>query len=171
MLSQTVEYALRAVVCLARQPGDYLTTAQLSEQTQVPPSYLSKVMQSLTRAGIATAIRGIRGGYALAVAPSQLTLLQVVDCIDPLKRIEICPLGIPGHGKRLCPLHRRLDQLAADARDAFARTTLSQIIAEEENAPEETCRRMGHGSCSGQCDHDHKHAATAAPKRAVRVLG
>jgi len=48
MISQTAEYALRAIVFLADQQGTARTTAQIAEVTQVPPGYLAKVMQSLS---------------------------------------------------------------------------------------------------------------------------
>jgi len=47
MISQTVEYALRAVVHLAAESPESRTTQQLAQVTQVPAAYLSKVLQSL----------------------------------------------------------------------------------------------------------------------------
>lgn len=49
MISQTAEYALRAIVFLADQRGTPRTTAQIAEVTQIPAGYLAKVMQSLSR--------------------------------------------------------------------------------------------------------------------------
>lgn len=47
MISQTAEYALRAVVYLGSQTGQPTTTQRIAAATQVPVGYLSKVMQSL----------------------------------------------------------------------------------------------------------------------------
>ena len=52
MLSQTVEYALRARVCLAAHPGEALTTAQVAAETRVPATYLAKVLRALGKAGL-----------------------------------------------------------------------------------------------------------------------
>ena len=41
-----------------------------------------------------------------------------------------CPLGLAAHGKRLCPLHRRLDNALAEMEKAFAASTLAEILAE-----------------------------------------
>lgn len=49
MLSQTVEYALRAVVHLASESPSCQTTEQIAERTLVPKAYLSKVLQGLIR--------------------------------------------------------------------------------------------------------------------------
>lgn len=128
MFSQTVEYALRAVICLAQRPNHLLTTQQISQITRVPLSYLSKVLQSLGRAGLISAARGIRGGYMLSVAPAQLTILHVVNAIDPIKRIRKCPLSIESHGSDLCPLHRRLDSVLEQTERVFDETAISELI-------------------------------------------
>lgn len=131
MLSQTVEYALRAMVCLANAPQASQSRTQLVEQTQVPKAYLAKVMQDLCRAGLAVAQRGKHGGFMLAKPAERITLLDVVDSVEPLQRIECCPLNIRAHGTRLCPLHRRVDEAAAALIGLFGNVTLAQVVAEK----------------------------------------
>ncbi|MCS6852289.1 MAG: Rrf2 family transcriptional regulator [Gemmataceae bacterium] len=130
MLSQTVEYALRAVVHLAAEAPSPRTTDQIAEATLVPKAYLAKVLQGLNRAGIVHSQRGIGGGMTLAKDPAELTILEVVNAVEPLRRIRECPLGLAAHGARLCPLHRRLDNALAVMEAAFAQTTLAEILAE-----------------------------------------
>lgn len=129
MISQTVEYALRAVVNLAGCNPEPRTRDQIAEATRVPKAYLSKVLQSLVRAGIVQAQRGPGGGMTLARAPDELTLLEVVTAVEPLQRIRACPLGLASHGLELCPLHQRLDDAMAAVEEAFRETTLAEIIA------------------------------------------
>ncbi len=105
MLSQTTEYALRAVVHLASLSPQPQTTNQISEATMVPRAYLAKVVQALVRAGILHSQRGVKGGVLLARSLDELTMLDVVNAVDPIQRIHTCPLGLPAHGVRLCPLH------------------------------------------------------------------
>jgi Rrf2 family transcriptional regulator, nitric oxide-sensitive transcriptional repressor len=130
MISQTVEYALRAVVYLAGQAPEARTTDQVARATRVPKAYLSKVLQGLVRAGVVHSQRGIGGGMALVKGPDELTILEVVNAVEPVRRIRECPLGLKSHGVRLCPLHRRLDQAMAAFEDAFRRTTLAEVLAE-----------------------------------------
>ena len=130
MLSQTVEYALRAVVCLAHQAPAAQTTEQIAQTTRVPTAYLSKVLQTLSRAGLVTSQRGLHGGFSLVKDPRELTILEVVNSVDPIQRIRTCPLDIKSHGKRLCPLHSRLDKALAFVEQAFGDTTLAELLAE-----------------------------------------
>jgi Rrf2 family nitric oxide-sensitive transcriptional repressor len=128
MFSQTVEYALRAVTQLAIYPHCVQTTSDIAQVTKVPLPYLSKVLQSLHRQGILKVKRGLHGGYLLAKSPAELSLYEVVQAVDPIQRIATCPLEIASHGKRLCALHRKMDQALADMEAAFRSTTLEELV-------------------------------------------
>jgi Rrf2 family protein len=130
MITQTVEYALRAVVYLADHADRSFTTQRIAEATKVPAAYLAKVMQALSRAGLVHAQRGLHGGFTLARAPKQLTILDVVQAVEPLQRIRECPLGLSSHRLRLCPLHKRLDDALAQIERAFGETTVAEVLAE-----------------------------------------
>ena len=124
MISQTAEYALRAVVYLADQKQPR-TTADIAETTQVPAGYLSKVMQGLSRAGLVKSQRGLHGGFVLTDDPHDLTVLTVVNAVDPVRRFQECPLGL--HGKNLCPLHRKLNDAAVLVEETFGDTTVADL--------------------------------------------
>lgn len=130
MFSQTVEYALRAIVYLAGDPDAARTSGQISEVTKVPQAYLSKVLKGLSEAGLLSSQRGVGGGFILARKPKELTILEVVNAVDPIRRIRTCPLGISTHGSRLCPLHRRVDDALASVEKAFGTTTLAEVLAD-----------------------------------------
>jgi Rrf2 family protein len=130
MFSQTVEYALRAVVHLADRSPVPQTTEEIAKATLVPKAYLSKVIQGLCQGGIVKSKRGIGGGVALAKSPSELTILDVVNAVEPIVRIRQCPLGLKAHGVNLCPLHKRMDQALATVEAAFRDSTLAEILAE-----------------------------------------
>lgn len=130
MLSQTVEYALRAATYLATVPKQSRTVEQVAEVTRVPVAYLSKVLQQLVREGIVISRRGTGGGFTLARPPAKVRILEIVQAVDPIRRITTCPLGLAAHGRRLCPLHRKLDDALADVEKAFASSTLADILAE-----------------------------------------
>jgi Rrf2 family protein len=130
VLSQTVEYALRAVVHLASEAPAGRTTDQIAETTLVPRAYLSKVLQALRRGGVIQSQRGIGGGMTLTKPPEQLTILEVVNAVEPIQRIRTCPLGLAAHGVQLCPLHRRLDNALAMMETAFGHSTLAEVLNE-----------------------------------------
>lgn len=133
MFSQTVEYALRAVVHLAYSAPGARTTEEIAKATKVPQAYLAKVLQNLVQAGVLRSQRGIGGGIALVKKPEELTILEVVNAVDPIRRITTCPLDLAAHGVVLCPLHRRVDNALALVESAFNGTTLKEVIDDPNN--------------------------------------
>jgi Rrf2 family protein len=129
MISQTAEYALRAVVYLAEQSERPQTIQQIAAATQVPAGYLSKVMQELARHGLVRSQRGLGGGFTLARLPADMSVYDVVLAVDPIKRIHQCPLGKPEHAGNLCPLYRRLDEAAAAMEESFRCSTIGEMIS------------------------------------------
>jgi len=138
MLSQTVEYALRAVVHLAQHAPKALKTAEIAATTKVPPAYLSKVLQGLRAKEIVRLQRGIGGGVTLATSPENLTILDVVNAVDPIQRIATCPLDLNAHGVQLCALHRRMDNAIMEMERAFQATTLAELL-EDPNSSVPLC--------------------------------
>ena len=128
MTSQTAEYALRAVVWLASRPERALSTQGISAATKVPAGYLSKVLQGLARAGLVVSNPGRGGGFVLARNAERIRVLDVVNAVDGIQRIKKCPLSLRAHGRVLCPLHKRLDDAMAMVEEAFAKSTIAELI-------------------------------------------
>jgi len=128
MITQTAEYALRAIAYMAKSPDDPHITRDIAEATKVPCDYLAKVMQTLVRARLVRSRRGQRGGFTLERSPEEISILDVVNAVDPLQRILSCPLKLPEHRESLCPLHRRLDQAMADIEQALGNTTIADVM-------------------------------------------
>ncbi|REJ64811.1 MAG: Rrf2 family transcriptional regulator [Planctomycetota bacterium] len=129
MISQTVEYALRAAVTLAQHDPSACTAQTISEITQVPRPYLSKLLQNLTRMGLIRSKRGPTGGFVLVTPADRVAIWNVIQAVEPIQRIHECPLGVKGHNT-LCPLHRRLDEAVEMVEQAFQETTLADLLNE-----------------------------------------
>lgn len=140
MLSQSVEYALRAMYHLASAPPDSaLNSETIAERTKVPKGYLSKILRDLVVAELVQSQRGPSGGFTLARRPDRISILDVLNAVDPIKRIRKCPLGNPAH-LNLCPLHRRLDDSLARIEREFASTSLAELLETTTKTPR--CRTL-----------------------------
>lgn len=127
LISEAGEYGLRAVIWLATQSNDSYKVKEIAEATQAAPGYLVKVLQDLAREGIVSARRGNQGGYSLRRDPHRLTMLEVINAIDPFERITTCPLRLAEHGRILCPLHRRIDETIVMIERTFSQTTIGEL--------------------------------------------
>lgn len=117
---------------LAQCPGRSMTTAQIAEQSLVPAGYLSKVLQMLVRAGVVTANRGLHGGYQLKRSPQDISVLDIINAVDPIERIHVCPLGLAEHTE-LCPLHRKLDDAVATIEQTLGATNLHELLIADQD--------------------------------------
>jgi Rrf2 family protein len=128
MFSSTTEYALRAAVHLATESKGLRSSQSIAEVTKVPAGYLSKILKDLADAGIVTSQRGPNGGFSLARPADAITVLEVVNAVDPIERIHKCPLNLPAHADCLCPLHKKLDDAIALIEEAFGSSTLADMV-------------------------------------------
>ncbi len=128
MLSKTAEYALRAVVFMGGLRGQAASADLLSEKTKTPRRYLHRVLQDLVAAGLVSSRSGPGGGYELARDTGKIAILDVVNAVSPVERINTCPLGLKSHTK-LCPLHRELDKAYAATEAAFKKVTIKKLLA------------------------------------------
>jgi Rrf2 family transcriptional regulator, nitric oxide-sensitive transcriptional repressor len=128
VFSQTTEYALRAMACLALAPGELVPTSTLADKTRVPANYLAKVLQQLAGGGLIKGRRGVGGGYTLAKPSDQINLLEIINVIGELHRIESCPMGLPCEGTELCPLHKAMDGAAAGVMKLLDGVSLRSLV-------------------------------------------
>ena len=129
MLSQTAEYALRAVVLLAeRAPGSTARVGELADALHIPQNYLSKTLHTLTRAGVLVSARGKGGGFALARPATTITLLEIVDPFDRMGTRSACLMGQGECSEaHACPAHHTWKEVSRRVQGFFSQTTLAQL--------------------------------------------
>jgi Rrf2 family protein len=125
-------YALYAAMEMARAgPEGQVTVTQVAARHGIRVSVLAKTFQALARAGIAVSARGVRGGYRLASAASQVTVLDVIDAFEG-SRAAGCLLAGPGEADcnetSLCRLRRLVDEVNEMARCTYASVTLETLV-------------------------------------------
>jgi Rrf2 family protein len=126
MFSQTVEYALRAMVQLAGQAPEACTTQDIADSTRVPGAYLAKVLQSLRRAGLISSRRGVGGGVKLSRPPKKINLLEVINAVEPLERSVESPKQ-RSSGAALAGLNRKLDAMLEQLQKSCSATSLAEV--------------------------------------------
>lgn len=130
MFSQTAEYALRAVVWLGNCPDGSLTSQEIADAANIPPRYASKVLQALGRAGLVHSQRGLHGGFWLARPTDELSVLDVICAVDPIRR-SVHPHG-NGSGdartRSLEHLNDKLDEAVNMIETLLADTKIADMV-------------------------------------------
>lgn len=130
MLSQTAEYALRAVLYLAeRPPSRPVRVAEMANALQIPRNYLSKILHQLGRSGVLVSLRGKAGGFQLGVRPDQLALSAVVTPFDRIEERRRCLLGRAQCSDRTtCAAHERWKNVGDTVAAFFHDTTVADLV-------------------------------------------
>ncbi len=130
MLTQTAEYALRAVVTIAEErEGIPLGAARLAEALGIPQNYLSKTLHQLARAGILESTRGKLGGFRLARPSEQIRLIEVVGLFDDVTGRRVCLMGRAAcTDQNPCPAHARWKGVSERIADFFRETSVADLV-------------------------------------------
>ncbi len=128
MLTRAADYATRVMIHLASlPPGTRLQRTTLAEATDVPDSFMSKVLQSLVRARLVASRAGVNGGFELAMDPQQITLLDVLEAIDGPLQLNVCVATPGGCGRQVwCAAHL----VWAEAQESLTRILRGASIAQ-----------------------------------------
>jgi Rrf2 family protein len=129
-LTKRTDYAVRAMVALARHPDETLSSTDMAAQTQIPVRFVTQVMAHLVRAGLVRGVIGRSGGYRLSAAPDSVSVLAIVEAVEGDTRRQRCALrGGPCQRTAPCEIHAVLAGARAAFTDRLAATTLADVAA------------------------------------------
>jgi Rrf2 family protein len=100
LINRDVDYAVRALVFMARANKPTVSVTQMRGQVGVSGPFLRKIMQKLHKAGIVHAVKGRGGGFAMARKPENVTLKQLMEVLQGPVKLTDCVFG-----RKLCQHH------------------------------------------------------------------
>lgn len=131
LLSQTAEYALRAVIHIAQHAGDGPVRANaIAPALGVPANYLAKTLHQLVRAGVLRSARGPQGGFRLARPAAALTIAQIVACFTDTGERRCLLADRPCGEDPGCPVHARWRPVAAHMYGFLGTTTIADLLGD-----------------------------------------
>lgn len=131
MLSQTAEYALRAVLYLAEHADEGpVRVGEISKALGIPQNYLSKTLHALVRTGVLASGRGPAGGFRLVRPANRVSLLAIVAPFDRIDERRRCLLGRAECSDRnACAAHDAWKQTSERVSTFFRTTTLADLAS------------------------------------------
>jgi Rrf2 family transcriptional regulator, nitric oxide-sensitive transcriptional repressor len=128
LLSQTTEYAMRAVLFIAARHPAQVRSAELAASLELPANYLAKTLGQLARAGLLISTRGSAGGFRLSRAPNEIRLVDVTRAFESNEpRRCLLGLGPCGHNPG-CLVHKRWLPSAHMIEGFFDSTTIADLV-------------------------------------------
>lgn len=136
LLTKTTELAIQVLVSMATTAGqEVVRPRQLAERLHESPSYMAKVLQILSQQGLLKSYRGKAGGYALAKAPSDISLLEVVEICQGSIAANYCKPLTKAQLARSCGYHRAMHELQQAVKKSLGRWTIARISAIRSTMP------------------------------------
>jgi FeS assembly SUF system regulator len=90
-LTHLADYAVVLMTAAARYPaGERLSATELSADTGVPLPTAQKLMGQLAASGLLSSVRGAGGGFALARAPGEISLADIVEAVEGPIALTMC---------------------------------------------------------------------------------
>ncbi|CAN5519381.1 hypothetical protein BH20CHL7_BH20CHL7_11130 [soil metagenome] len=127
-LTRRGDYAVRAMLALAAPDGDWMSVTRIAGAMVIPERFLPRVMRDLVDARLVEARTGRSGGYRLARPAAAITLLDVIDAIEPADDERRCVMrGIPCGVDGRCAVHATFDEARVAHRRRLAESTLAAL--------------------------------------------
>jgi Rrf2 family protein len=129
-ISKGSQYAVRALVRLARDPSQALTVRQIADAEGIPHHFLAKLVGRLVRTRLITALKGPGGGARLARPPEEIRVLEVIEAVEGPDYLTGCFLGLPlCDDEAPCPMHEDWRVIRERLRTQLGGITLAELAA------------------------------------------
>ncbi len=128
-ISRLTDYGIVIMAHLAEcEDDDSHNARELAEDTQLPAPVVSKILKSLTRAGLLISQRGSKGGYSLARTPGEISVVEMITALEGPVGITECTIQ-PGAcaQESSCQVRDPWQRINSAVRAALERITLADL--------------------------------------------
>lgn len=131
-LTRAADYGVRVMVHLATlRTNERALLPALADATDAPESFLSKVLQALSRAELISSWRGKTGGFAILPRGRQASMLEVIEAIEGPICLNVCLVsGRSCARKHHCPAHPVWVQAQRAMVEILAQTVIAELASQ-----------------------------------------
>ena len=133
IITRATEYAIRAILYMSRQPaGEIIYKKDICKAQDITPAFLTKILQPLIKDQIVGSQRGVGGGFYLAKAPAEITLLDIIKSQEGPVYLNQCLIE-EGACERefFCPLHGAWAQIRKEFMATLSRYDFASLAAKK----------------------------------------
>ena len=136
--NKSTRFALYAALEMARGGDGLITASAVASRYDISSHHLAKILQQMVRSGLATAVRGVGGGYRLARSPKKITLYDIVEIFEGAQDLEGCVLSdnsTPCAHPNACCIKKVFDEIEQQAYFTLKSIRLSTLAASPPGRP------------------------------------
>ncbi len=134
LITRNTDYAVRALCSIAENKEKILSVSKLVKYLEMPRPFLRKILQILNKEGLLNSYKGKDGGFALALPPEKISLIDVMEIFQGAIRLNECKFK-----KSDCPytsnclLKKEIDGIEKEVMVKLKAITIASIIKKEVN--------------------------------------
>ena len=132
LINRTTDYAVRVVLCLAsRNSHELVVSAKIAKEAGIPVSYIPKILQALSRAGLVTTVAGRAGGARLLRPAKNISVYDVVSSMERDVVLNRCLLQkgeCPRDG--FCAVHKVWQKAQEDLSRRLKKANIATLARE-----------------------------------------
>ena len=128
-ITRSGEYGLRGLVFLAKQPPEKMTlVSEVSREQHIPETFLAKIFQRLSKAGVLWSVRGANGGFKLKKPAYEITMREIIEALEGPIALNRCLLKKGEcEVEEICPLHPVWEEVQQRFLEILDRTTMEDL--------------------------------------------
>jgi Rrf2 family transcriptional regulator, iron-sulfur cluster assembly transcription factor len=129
--TKTGEYAIRAVLNLARQPRDKLImSSEIAKVEDIPAHYLAKILQKLAKYGYVDSFKGRGGGFKITEQAKKSSILDIVEKVEGPVIDNRCVTGLKQCSEEFpCPLHEEWAKVRERIHELISSKSVEEVAA------------------------------------------
>lgn len=127
-LSRKSSYGLKALTYLAGKGSAPVMNREMAQVLEIPPHFLAKILQELSKNRVLVSVKGKHGGFKLARPADKIMLLKIVEALEGKAVRDACVLGSAECSPDLpCPLRPRCASVRGEVWRLFSETSLQEL--------------------------------------------
>ena len=128
-MTKQTDYGFVLMTRLAGDPDRIANAPELAAETRLPLPMVSKILKLLARGGVLVSHRGVKGGYGLARAATEITADQIIRALEGPVALTVCIEGSPGECQRepFCSVRGNWQLINHAVATALAGITLADL--------------------------------------------
>jgi len=128
-ITRSGEYGLRGLLFLAKQPPEKISfVSEISKDQNIPETFLAKIFQRLSKAGLLRSIRGPKGGFSLGKPANEITMREIIEALEGPIVLNRCLLKEGECAEeKFCPMHPVWEEVQQRFLEILDRTTMEDL--------------------------------------------
>lgn len=128
VITRETDYAIRCVLYLSGQRDQPTVVDAIAQEMRIPKSFLAKIVQKLSRAGILESFRGVKGGFKLARQPAEISILDVMVAMQGPAEVNKCAVDMSQCNLRsTCIVHPVWTELRKNVEDYLRKINFENL--------------------------------------------